>query len=170
MGIAISLQNYLEDSGIEFDSIRHRPTSSSSESATASFVPGNKLAKGVVVRTQDAYLLTVLPSSRKADLNKVGNLLHQPVALALEEEIIPLFPDCEQGAIPPIGDAYGMLTIVDEGLDEEDEVYFEAGDHRTLIHLSAGAFRKLTQKSAHVKICAEHPTDDDGMSFGYFGA
>ncbi|MGI9356523.1 MAG: aminoacyl-tRNA deacylase [Rhizobiaceae bacterium] len=170
MGIAISLQNYLLDNGIEFDSIEHRPTSSSSETAIASFVPGNKLAKGVVVKNREAYLVTVLPSTRKADLNKIGDFLHQPVALALEEEIIPLFPDCEQGAIPPIGDAYGMLTIVDEDLDDEDDVYFEAGDHCTLVHLSAGEFRKLTQKSAHVRICTEQPAGKDDMSFGYFGA
>lgn len=170
MGIAILLQNYLIENGIEYDSITHRRTNSSSESARASFVPGNKLAKGVVVRNREAYLMTVLPCSQKADLNKVGDVLHLPVALACEEEITPLFPDCERGAVPPIGGAYGMLTIVDKSLDAVDEVYFEAGDHCTLVHLSAGEFRKLTQKSAHVKICSKHPAGQGDMSFGYFGA
>ncbi len=105
MAVAISVHQYLSDKGINYDSIEHRRTGSSKESAIASFVPSDNLAKGVVLRNQEGYLLTVLPSSHMMDLNKVGKLLHQPVTLAHEDEINALFPDCEDGAIPPIGAA-----------------------------------------------------------------
>ncbi len=170
MAIAISVQQYLSDNGVKYDSIEHRRTSCSSESARASFIKGDNLAKGVVLRNQKGYLLAVLPSSQVTDLNKVGDLIHQPVALALEEEINALFPDCEDGAIPPIGAAYGMQTIVDERLDGIDDVYFEAGDHRTLVHLTGAQFIKLMRKSPHGSICSESKTSFDDMNFGYFGA
>ena len=170
MAIAISVQQYLDDNGVKYDSIRHRRTGSSSESARASFVSADSLAKGVVLKNREGYLLTVLPSSQQADLNKVGDMLHQPVALALEEEITSLFPDCEQGAVPPVGGAYGMQTIVDKRLDDMDDVYFEAGDHRTLVHLSAAEFHKLMQKSPHGRICADSKAGSSDMGFGYFGA
>ncbi len=170
MAIAISIQQYLNENGVDYDSFEHRPTSSSLESARAGFVPSEKLAKGVVLRNQEGYLLTVLPASQMTDLNKVGGLLHQPVALALEEEIIALFPDCEEGAVPPVGAAYGLHTIVDESLDREEDVYFEAGDHRTLVHLSGSQFLKLMQKSSHAKICSAPPKVDGDLITGYYGA
>jgi Ala-tRNA(Pro) deacylase len=170
MGIAISVQQYLNDNDVKFDSIEHRPTSSSSESAIASFIPGENLAKAVVLRNQEGYLLTVLPSSRMTDLDKVGSLLDHPVALAPENEINALFPDCEDGAIPPIGAAYGMHTIVDERLDAMNDVYFEAGDHRTLVHMSGRQFFKLMRKSDHASICAKSKPGFNAMNFGYYGA
>ena len=170
MAIAISVRQYLSNNGINFDSFEHRPTRSSLESARAGFVPRDKLAKGVVLRNQEGYLLTVLPSSQMTDLNKVGGLLHQPVALAVEEEIIALFPDCEEGAVPPVGAAYGLHTIVDESLDGKGDVYFEAGDHRTLVHLSGAQFLKLMQKSSHAKICSKPPKVDGDLIVGYYGA
>jgi Ala-tRNA(Pro) deacylase len=170
MGIAISVQQYLSDNGVKYDSIEHRPTNSSSESAIASFIPGRNLAKAVVLRNQDGYLVTVLPSSRMADLEKVGNLLDHPVALAREAEIDALFPDCEDGAIPPIGAAYGMNTIVDRGLDNVEDVYFEAGDHCTLVHMSGRQFHKLMRKSHHASICSESGLPFKAMNFGYYGA
>lgn len=170
MGIAISVRNYLDDNNIKYDSITHRRTSSSCESANASFVPEESLAKGVVLRNKDGYLLSVIPSSQRADLNKVGSLLDQTVALALEEEITPLFLDCALGAVPPIGAAYGMQAIVDSSLDDVEDVYFEAGDHRTLVHLSQPEFHKLMQKSPHNRICVEPKASDSELGFGYFGA
>ncbi len=170
MAIAISVQQYLSSNGVQYDSIEHRRTGSSSESARVSFVSPDSLAKGVVLRNREGYLLTVLPSSQQADLDKVGDMLNQPVALALEDEIASLFPDCEHGAVPPVGSAYGMQTIVDKSLDDMDEVYFEAGDHRTLVHLSAAEFHKLMLQSTHGRICADPRTDSSEMGFGYFGA
>jgi len=170
MAIAITIQQYLGENGVSYDSIEHRPTSSSSESARASFIPDDNLAKGVVLRNKDGYLLIVLPSSKKTDLDKVGDLIDNPVALAPEKEVNALFPDCEDGAVPPIGAAYGMNTIIDDSLNDVDDVYFEAGDHRTLIHLSRPQFFKLTRKMPHASICSKSKTSFSDLNFGYYGA
>lgn len=170
MAIAISVRQYLNDKGVNYDSIEHRHTSNSSESARASFIPSESLAKGVVLKNQHGYLLTVLPCSHMADLNKIGDLLNQPVSLAQEEEIHALFPDCEDGAIPPIGAAYGMQTIIDKQLDTIDDIYFEAGDHRTLVHLSRPQFMRLMRESPHASICSETAKGYGQAEFIYFGA
>jgi Ala-tRNA(Pro) deacylase len=60
-----------------------------------------------------------------------------------------LFADCELGAIPPMGRAYGMETIVDDSLAEQPDVYFEAGDHVSLIHVNAMAFQRLMAGARH---------------------
>ena len=63
--------------------------------------------------------------------------------LATEEEAAGLFADCEAGAIPALGTAYGIETMLDESLDDEPVLYFEAGDHEHLVRLDSGAFFRL---------------------------
>ena len=75
------------------------------------------------------------------------------MGLATETELADLFTDCEPGAIPPIGEAYGMTTVVDNNLDDCNDVYIEAGNHTDLLHISGNAFRQLVEHSRHASIC-----------------
>ena len=52
--------------------------------------------------------------------------------------------DCVSGAIPPVGECYGLDTVVDDSIEEQPEVYLEGGDHTTLIHISHAQFASLT--------------------------
>jgi Ala-tRNA(Pro) deacylase len=61
----------------------------------------------------------------------------------VESELGSLFADCEIGALPAIGPAYGMETFIDDTIAEQPDIYFEAGDHEQLIHVSAEAFETL---------------------------
>jgi Ala-tRNA(Pro) deacylase len=69
--------------------------------------------------------------------------------MATEEEIERLFPDCILGAIPPVGAAYGLRTVVDESITEVPDVFFEGGDHATLVHMSGPAFDRLMVEAPH---------------------
>jgi Ala-tRNA(Pro) deacylase len=71
------------------------------------------------------------------------------VSLASEQEVGRLFPDCELGAIPAIGWAYGLDVIVDDRLATQGEIWFEAGDHRSLIEVGGDQFRRLLEAAPH---------------------
>lgn len=140
---ACELNRYLDRTGIAYDVVNHRPTSSSMRTATACGIPADCLAKAVVLLDDDGYFVAVLPASHHvhfADLEDDG---HWPVRMATEQEIAELFPDCATGAVPPIGAAYGLDTIVDESIAEVPEIYFEGGDHTTLVHMTGPAFDRL---------------------------
>lgn len=149
MGIATTLQQYLDDHGIEYDVVTHKKTGSSSGTASAVHVSGDCLAKGVVVKRESGYLLVVVPASRRVELDELAGWLKQSVTLATEEEISALFPDCDTGAIPPVGAAYGLKVVVDESLEGHEDIYFEGGDHRALVHLSGAEFHQLMGKTPH---------------------
>jgi Ala-tRNA(Pro) deacylase len=149
MGIAITLQQYLSDHAIPYECVQHKRTSSAMRSAEASHIQSDCLAKAVVLRRRDGFILAVLPASRQVALDNVGGWLKQPVGLATEEEVAGLFPDCEPGAVPPVAAAYGLKSLVDESLEAMPEVFFEAGDHRTLVHVSREQFHKLMEKVPH---------------------
>ena len=103
----------------------------------------------MLLRDGVGYLLAVVPASHHVDLNAVGHLCGRPVTLADEEEIGCLFPDCEFGAVPPIGAAYGVATIVDDVLASQPEVYLEGGDHLNLVHLRGEQFVGLMRDLPH---------------------
>lgn len=149
MAIAITVQQYLADHDIEYDTVTHGSTQSSSETAQASRISGDRIAKGVVLSTGDSYLLAVVPASHHVQFGQLKAYLNGPVGLATEEEIATLFADCEMGAVPAVGGAYGLDVILDDSLANQPDVYFEAGDHTTLVRLTAEGFRKALGDVAH---------------------
>jgi Ala-tRNA(Pro) deacylase len=152
MPISAILKRYLEGRHLRYELVSHAATGSSSETAEATHVSGNRIAKTVVVRDGDdgdGYLLAVIPASHHLDLEMLQAWLDRPVALATEQEIGDLLPDCELGAIPPLGDAYGLDVVVDDTLAGLDEVYFEGGDHRSLVKLAGAQFRELMAGARH---------------------
>ena len=151
MTLAVTLQRYLADRDIEYDVVRHEPTTSSSQTAQASHIPGDFLAKAVVVKDEDHFMVAVLPASYHIQLRELSRLLDRPVGLATEEEASELFADCERGAFPAIGTAYGLDVIVEDSLAEQPDLYIEGGDHASLVHLKAAQFRKLVENARYGK-------------------
>jgi Ala-tRNA(Pro) deacylase len=143
MTIAPTLQKYMTDHGVACDLVPHRPTGSSLRAAEASHIPADSLLKGVVVRDKESYWLAVLPASRHVVLAELRTVLGRDVELATEQEIGQLFRDCDRGAVPPVGACYGLDAIVDDSIDRQAEVYFEGGDHATLVHMSGAEFARL---------------------------
>lgn len=152
MGIAITVQQYLDEQGVPYDVLAHTRTRSAAATAEACHVPGNRLAKAVVVKRRTGYILAIVPASRRLEMQQLGTLLDQPVGLATEEEVAEIFDDCDRGAVPPLGAAYGVRAVVDEALDREPDVYFEGGDHCSLVHVSGAQFHRLMEKVPHAPI------------------
>lgn len=144
MAIALTLREYLDGRAIGYDVLTHRRTTNSTRTAHASHVAGDSLAKAVVLKGDEGYLLAVVPASCTVRIDDVCDLLERPVSLATEDDIRTLFADCEFGAVPALGSAYGLETIIDERLERPGDIYFEAGDHQTLIHLTQQQFTGLT--------------------------
>jgi Ala-tRNA(Pro) deacylase len=143
MSIAATQERYLVRRAAHYDLMLHPHTGSSHETSEAAEIPADQIAKAVVVRDAVGYALVVIPASHRLRLNHLRKELNRSLNLATEEEIARLFVDCEPGAVPPLGPAYGLETLLDEALTGLSDVYFEAGDHEQLVHLSGEDFRNL---------------------------
>lgn len=153
MAIARTLQMYLAHKGIAYDLLPHRHTDTSVNCANSAHIPPDRLAKSVILEDEDGYVMAVIPANRHVRIGRLNRVLNRRMGLATEAELSPLFSDCDPGAVPPLGDAYGIATVVDESLDECPEVFLEAGDHEDLIRLKGTAFRRLMRGSQHARIC-----------------
>lgn len=152
MAMAITLQEYLQSHPLHYDAVHHAHTDTSRAAARAAHQSESKVAKSLLLKDGDRYLLAVLPADRRLHFGQLHRLLDRQVGLATEREVGEVFKDCALGAIPPAGLLYDIDTVVDESLLEQDEVYFEAGDHENLIHMKQHDFRKLMGDARHARI------------------
>ena len=155
MTIATRLRQYLDSEGVDYDVVPHPRTTTSVGSAHAVHVSGDQVAKPVVVHHGLGYVLAVVPSTHRVELGTLQRILDNPLSLATEDELGRLFEDCELGAIPPIGAAYEVPVILDESVCGATDLFFEGGDHRSLVHISSEAFQKLTKDARRARF--SHP-------------
>ena len=140
----MKLDELLADRDVPFERLHHRPAYAAQRVAQALHVPGREVAKAVLLRSDEGYVLAVLPATRRVDLGRVRHYLGDESAdLASEAELERLFPDCERGAVPPFGSLYHLETLVDESLAEDDQIVFEASSHEEAIRMAYRDYEAL---------------------------
>jgi Ala-tRNA(Pro) deacylase len=149
MAMAITLKQYLDGEGIEYELVHHNYASSSQRTAEAAHVPGRRLAKSVIFQDEGGLVMAVVPADRQVDTQRLREQLQRPLDLAPEDGFSSVFGDCALGALPPVGQAYGVPVVFDDRLQHCEEVFFEAGDHTELVHVSGGDFRRLMKGGSH---------------------
>ena len=163
MAIAKTLINYLKERGIDFEEVEHAHTPTSQASAHAAHVPAHQVAKAVVLRDDKGYVVSVLPANHSLEIDWVNEELDRKLEMACEDEFKKLFGDCEVGAVPALGEAYGLKVIWDDELAYTQDIYIEAGDHEHLIWLERRDFKKLMAGLPHTIISK----DEEGGSWKY---
>ena len=126
----MELTDYLRQEQVAFELQSHRPTFTAQMMAAEDHVPGLKVAKPVIVQADGEYYMCVLPACCRVDLGLLRRELDAgEVRLADETEMARLFPECELGAEPPLGNMFGITTLMDKTLSQDDFLVFQAGRH-----------------------------------------
>ena len=143
---AEELKEFLDKHKIKYVSIHHSTAYAASEIAASAHVKGKNLAKTVVVKLDGKLAMAVLPSRYHVSLERLRVASSSgSVALAAEEEFSREFPGCDEGAMPPFGNLYGMPVYVDASLTEDEEIAFNACSHTELVQLAYKDFQALVK-------------------------
>jgi Ala-tRNA(Pro) deacylase len=146
MAIMQSLQRLLDDNRVRYQVHAHPTSFTAKQTAAADHVPPSEMAKVVVLKSDERFLLAVLPATHTLDLDLLRETVGDPkLRLAPEREFADAFADCEPGAIPPFGRLFGMPTWVDDSLGREREMVFNAGNHRETVHLAFDDFARVAK-------------------------
>jgi Ala-tRNA(Pro) deacylase len=151
MSMSPTLESRLRHKGSEYEVLPHPHSFNSMSTAEVAHIPGDRLAKTVVLEDDAGYAAAVLPSTHHLNLSELWKSTGRKLVLATESEVRELFKDCEMGAVPPITTAYGMTTYLDESLTQQPDVYFEAGNHEAVIHMRTEQFLDLMEDSVRVQ-------------------
>ncbi|MCP4906115.1 MAG: hypothetical protein GY910_14150 [bacterium] len=158
MSLAHTLESFLSDRHVPYSTQSHPASTSSLGTAHSAHIAEENLAKSVLLEDDHGFLLAVLPASRRLELDRLRDELGRSLHLAPEGEMGRLFPDCCTGAVPPVGAAYGLPTVLDASLEDREEVFFEGGDHKTLVRMDGGTFLDLLESAEVVEIASESPS------------
>ncbi len=152
MRMAKTVQRSLEQARCEFDIIAHPHSSSSLETARLAGIPAERVAKSVVLDDQHGhYLMAVLPASEHLDLSKVRGA--STWQISRESTLAYLFQDCERGAVPALGESYGLKMVVDPLLTRQQDIYLEAGNHNNLVHMQMDQYLRLVPHAEVCEVC-----------------
>jgi Ala-tRNA(Pro) deacylase len=137
------IEQYLQQQGVRYEVLRHARAFSAQRLAQAEHIPGKMQAKAVILRSGDQFYMAVLPAVAHVDFAAFSKLAGKPCRLATEEEFKPLFPDCETGAMPPLGSFYMLPVYADDLLEEDDEIVMQAGTHTDSVKLAWDDYLRL---------------------------
>ena len=155
MGVALTLEQYLKTRNVDFDLTPHHYSEGSCNTALCAAIPSHCLAKAVVFRDEDLhYTMAVVPADHRVLRHTLNEILDRHLELADEDELETIFFDCQQGAIPSCGQAYGLNVVWDDRLSLQADLWLEAGDHENLVHLSGDNFMRLMANCLHETISA----------------
>ncbi len=152
------LRSVLEANHLAFTQTTHTAAFTAREVASVEHLPAREVAKTVVLFGDGGFRMIVIPANKLVDFQEVRLALGlSHVRLATEEELSRLFPDCELGAMPPVGNIYDMPVYLDSSLAAEPEIVFNAGTHREAIHMQTADYRRLVSPTVVALSRAETP-------------
>src|SRR4051794_32252154 len=127
------VSEFLSGEHVAFETLLHAPAYTAQHRAKYLGVSGKQVAKAVLLRHQDGYLLAVLPATKRIDTELLSSELGTPVSLATAREVSVVFRDCEWGVVGPFGKLYSIPSILDSSISLEDMMIFESDTHAEAI-------------------------------------
>lgn len=143
MGLAKTVEVCLERHYLPYAVVFHSHATSSADAASAAAVRPDQIAKAVILTDANGLVMAVVPGDSHVGLDALAKLLARDLSPVAEARLVELFPDCAPGAIPPLGPAYGIETVVDERVLAHEQVYFVGGDHDALVRVELDTFLQL---------------------------
>ncbi len=121
--------NLLTRHGIAFQVLRHEPVYTSEEAARVRGTPLASGAKALICKGDESFVMFVVPADRKLDSHAVRRAKGwRKLRFATREEVLEL-TGLTPGSIPPFGSLFGLPTLCDERLGDNEVINFNAGDH-----------------------------------------
>ena len=141
-----TLTKFLDDNKVKYVTIRHSIAYTAQQVAESAHIPGDEIAKTVMVKLDGRMAMAVLRGTDKVDIDLLRGAADAKTAeLATEVQFQGMFPGVELGAMPPFGNLYDMPVYVDEGLTQDRRIAFNAGSHSELIQLDYADFERLVK-------------------------
>ena len=153
MSIARTLQDYLDRNELQYNLVKHPYAEESLKVAEQAHLEPEKMVKCVMLEDEGGYVMAVCQASMRIQLGTLYREINRRLEFAEEHELADVLYDCVLGAIPPVGELYDVEVVIDDGLLNQDEMYFEAGDHEDLIHVSAETFQEIMRGADHASFC-----------------
>ena len=69
----------------------------------------------------------------------------ESVEPAGEDDLDKLFEDCQRLAVPPFGNLYGLRTVMDDSIEDDEFVVFRACTQNDAVRLRLADYERLAE-------------------------
>jgi Ala-tRNA(Pro) deacylase len=146
MAVTASVQEFLRQANVPYAVLPHPPAYTAQAEAAVTHIPRRDWAKAVICFADGEPIQAVVPADLVVNLDRLLLLAGaDSIRLAREDELDWLFPDCERGAMPPLGPLYKQRVFVDAALTVENAIVFNAGTHGDAVSMRYDDFAGLTR-------------------------
>jgi Ala-tRNA(Pro) deacylase len=146
MAIPQRIRDYLDSQNVPYETLHHSQAFTAQEVAHSLHVSGKKCVKAVVASGDNNLVIVVMPASHRLNIQELKSALKANLLeMLVESELVELFPDCDLGAVPPLGNLYGIEVWVDRAVANAEKVLFCAGTHEDCIRMRYSDFAKVTR-------------------------
>src|SRR5437773_6958601 len=113
MAVVPTVQEFLRRANVAYTVFPHPPAYTAQEEAAVTHVPRRDWAKAVVCFADGEPIQAVVPADLEVDFDRLAAVVDaRSLRLADEDELRWLYPDCERGAMPPLGPLYRHTVFV----------------------------------------------------------
>src|SRR5437870_255697 len=137
------LSDYLHECEVPFETVLHAPAFTATKRARFLHIPGRHVVKCVLLSAGKDYFVAVLRSTDHVSLPALEARLGGTVRLATLDELAMQLSDCGRGAVTPFGSLYGLGTLLEDSIQPEDLILFEAQQHHIAIRMLCRDFERL---------------------------
>jgi Ala-tRNA(Pro) deacylase len=137
------IASFLADQEVVCEVLLHAPAYTAQKRAKYLHVPGDRVAKSVLLRGPGGFVLAVLPATHQIDLRRLEDALGGPVRLATAAELAETFLGCEWGVAPPFGALYGLPTLLDESIPPDAWMVFDTDARAEAVRLRCADYERL---------------------------
>lgn len=141
------LIEWLASRAVGYELRAHPPTFTALQTAQLEGIDPIRFAKTVVVEAADGTrAIVVVDALDRISLHKVARALHTDEARLLEErELASFAPGLALGAIPAVGDLFGVRVYADYAIYEAPEITFPAGSHACTVTVDRPAWGRAAR-------------------------
>jgi prolyl-tRNA editing enzyme YbaK/EbsC (Cys-tRNA(Pro) deacylase) len=140
--------SYLSDLGIPHEGYVYKEPweATSAEIAEGVGIPIEEMAKVLILRADDCFVMAVFPVDWQVDLEKLKEMLKvKEIRPATSREVERLFPDFDSDAVPPFGNLCQLRTCLDVSLLENESIAFQIGTRRHILRIKIADFARLSR-------------------------
>ncbi len=123
------LENLLQQQDVAHHVLRHEPVYTSEDAARVRGTMLSSGAKALICKGRDHFVMFVVPADRRLDSHAVRQAKGwRKLRFATRDEVLEL-TGLAPGSIPPFGSLFGLPTLCDGRLGDNEVINFNAGDH-----------------------------------------
>ena len=146
MPVRPTVQEFLRVADVAYTVLPHHRAHTARQEAAAALIPASNWAKVVIAFADGEPVQAVVPADCDVDFKQLAALIGVAhVRMATEDELDWLYPDCEPGAIPPLGPLYRQLVFVDRRLTQHEDIAFNAGTFENAVAMCVADFIALAK-------------------------